>query len=167
MDSRIRKTKGSATLTSFFARYYLDLCSRIKAECPEIEWIEQDFGQEAFDKWRPTVAFPAVLIDFPSASYEAEAGLSQFGEVNVTIRLMVAPFSQSYEDAPIEVKEGALQYFELEQKLVNILHGWTPEDSYCQPLIRGSIQSSNRNDIGLRIRNLSFSTAYEEDFEIA
>lgn len=152
-------------MNSFFARYYLDLCTRIREEMPEIEWIEQDFGQDAFDKWRPSVAFPAVLIDFPSASYSAESGLSQFGEVSVNIRLFVAPFTQSYDDAPIEVKEDALQYFELEQKLVNVLHGWTPEDSYCQPLIRGGVQTHNRNDIGLRIRNLTFSTAYEEDFE--
>jgi len=152
-------------LQSFFARYYLDICERIRVEVPEVEWIEQDFGQDVFDKWRPNVAFPAVLIDFPAASYEAEGGTSQFGEVTLSVRLLVAPFTQSYDDAPIEVKEDALQYFELEQKLVNALHGWQPEDGYCQPLVRSSIQSNNRNDIGLRIRNLAFTTAYEEDFE--
>lgn len=160
-------------MNSFFARYYLDLCERIRTEVPEIEWIEQDFGQDVFDKWRPNVAFPAVLIDFPSASYDAEGGLSQFGEVTLSVRLLVAPFTQSYDDAPIEVKEDALQYFELEQKLINALHGWAPvsspsgggrEGAYCQPLVRSSIQSNNRNDIGLRIRNLAFTTAYEEDF---
>jgi hypothetical protein len=152
-------------LQSFFARYYLDICERIRTEVPEIEWIEQDFGQDVFDKWRPNVAFPAVLIDFPSANYDAESGLSQFGEVTLSVRLLVAPFTQSYDDAPIEVKEDALQYFEIEQKLINALHGWMPDDGYCQPLIRSSIQSNNRNDIGLRIRNLVFTTAYEEDFE--
>lgn len=152
-------------LVSFFARYYLDICERIRTEVPEIEWIEQDFGQDVFDKWRPNVAFPAVLIDFPTVSYDAEATTSQFGEVTLSVRLLVAPFTQSYDDAPIEVKEDALQYFEIEQKLINALHGWQPEDEYCQPLIRSSIQSNNRNDIGLRIRNLAFTTAYEEDFE--
>jgi hypothetical protein len=151
-------------LQSFFARYYLDVCEHIREEVPEIEWIEQDFGQDVFDKWRPNVAFPAVLIDFPAASYDAEATASQFGEVTLSVRLLVAPFTQSYEDAPIEVKEDALQYFEIEQKLINALHGWQPDDKYCQPLVRSSIQSNNRNDIGLRIRNLAFTTAYEEDF---
>jgi len=151
-------------LVSFFARYYLDICERIRTEVPEIEWIEQDFGQDVFDKWRPNVAFPAVLIDFPTVNYDAESGLSQFGEVNLSVRLLVAPFTQSYDDAPIEVKEDALSYFELEQKLVSVLHGWVPEDEYCQPLIISSIQSNNRNDIGLRIRNLSFTTAYEVDY---
>jgi hypothetical protein len=150
-------------MNSFFSQYYLDLCDRIKEAVPEIEWIEQDFGQDVFDKWRPNVAFPAVLIDFPRAVYSAEAGLKQFAEVSVSIRLLVAPFSQSYEDAPIEVREDALHYFELEQQLVDALHGWMPDDAYCQPLIRESITSNNRNDIGLRIRNITFSVGYEED----
>ena len=154
-------------LNSFFARYYLDLCQRIREEVTEVVWIEQDFGQDAFDKWRPNVAFPAVLIDFPSTSYEGEQGLSQWGAVSLSIRLLVAPFTQSYDNAPIEVKENALQFFELEQQLVNALHGWIPEDRYCQPLVRGAVSSNNRNDIGLRIRNLTFTTSYEEDFESA
>lgn len=152
-------------LQSFFARYYLDICERIRTEVPRIEWIEQDFGQDVFDKWRPNVAFPAVLIDFPEASYQGEGSTSQFAEVTLSVRLLVAPFTQSYDDAPIEVKEDALQYFELEQELVNALHRWMPDSGYCQPLIRSSIQSNNRNDIGLRIRNLAFTVGYEEDFE--
>lgn len=162
-----RKSKGSATLNSFFARFYLALQERIRETVPEIEWIEQDFGQDAFDKWRPNVAFPAVLIDFPNTRYEGESGLSQWAEAKINIRLLVAPFSQSYDDAPIEVKEEALQYFEIEQKLINSLHGWCPDEGYCQPLIRESIFSDNRNDLGLRIRSIGFGTAYEEDFEAA
>jgi len=151
-------------MNSFFANFYLDLCKRIRTAVPVIQWIEQDFGQDVFDKWRPNVAFPAVLIDFPSAQYSGEGGLSQFGEVSVSLRLLVSPFSQSYDDAPLEVKKEALQYFEIEQQLVEALHGWTPDGGYCQPMVRSSITSNNRNDIGLRIRNLSFTTAYEEDF---
>lgn len=151
-------------MNSFFASLYLDLQDRIKESVPTIKWIEQDFGQDAFDKWRPNIDFPAVLIDFPQATYSAEAGLSQLGIAKVNIRLLVAPFSQSYEDAPIEVKEDALQYFELEQELINAIHGWAPDDGYCQPLIREAISSQNRNDIGLRIRSIGFETCYEEDF---
>jgi len=151
-------------MNSFFANFYLDLCERIRTAVPKIKWIEQDFGQDVFDKWRPNVAFPAVLIDFPSVQYSGEGGLSQFGEVSVSIRLLNNPFSQSYDAAPLEVKKEALQYFEIEQQLVDALHGWAPDKGYCQPLVRSSITSNNRNDIGLRIRNLSFTTAYEEDF---
>ena len=151
-------------MDSFFANFYLDLCDRIRTAVPAIEWIEQDFGQDVFDKWRPNVAFPAVLIDFPSAQYSGEGGSRQFGEVTVSIRLLVVPFEQSYDDAPLEVKKGALKYFELEQQIISALHNWCPDGGYCQPLVRSSVSSNNRNDIGLRIRNFLFTTAYEEDF---
>lgn len=147
-------------MDSYFAELYLDIQERIKSEVTEIEWIEQDFGQDAYDKWRPNVAFPAVLIDFTNAEYDNIANEGQTAEVTVTLRLLVAPFEQSYEDAPLEVKQGALEYFELEHKLVRAIHGWSTE--YTQPLIRKRITSHNRNDIGLRIRELQFTTAYQE-----
>ncbi len=151
-------------MDSLFAQLFLDLQERIKTELPEIEWVEQDFGQDTFDTWRPNVAFPAVLIDFPSAKYSAMGGASQMGTVTVALRLFVAPFTQSYEGAPIEVKEDALQFFELEQKLVRAIHNWMPNEGYCQPFVRERATSSNRNDIGLRIRELQFTTAYDEEF---
>lgn len=160
-------------MESYFADLYLDLQERIKTEVPEIKWIEQDFGQDVFDKWRPNVAFPAVLIDFPDATYENLSGSGQTATVAVTLRLLVAPFEQSYEDAPLTVREGALEYFELENKLIQAIHGWAPvspsqgdEQSggvqYSQPLIRTRLSSNNRNDLGLRIRELQFTTAYQE-----
>lgn len=156
----------SITINSYFAQLFLDLQDRIKTELPEIQWIEQDFGQDAFDKWRPKVAFPAVLIDFPSADYESISGEGQMADVTVTLRLLVTPFEQTYEDAPIEVRKSALEFFELEYKLIQAIHGWAPldenEESYTQPLVRKRITSNNRNDIGLRIRELHFSTSYQE-----
>lgn len=149
-------------MNSLFARLYLDLQARIKDQVPEIKWIEQDFGQDTFDKWRPNVDFPAVLIDFPDASYSNMAGNDQLGEVTIMVRLLVAPFSQSYDGAPIEVKQNSLQFFELEDALVNALNGWAPTEGYCQLLVRTRAQSHNRNDIGLRIRELQFTTAYED-----
>jgi hypothetical protein len=149
-------------MNSFFARLYLDLQDRIKSEVLAIQWIEQDFGQDKFDKWRPNVAFPAVLIDFPDTNYSQESGTSQFGEVQIKLRLLCAPFSQSYEDAPIEVRRDALEFFEIENELIKSLQGW--EGNYFQPLTRISASSDNRNNIGLRIRELVFTTAYEDDF---
>ena len=134
-------------MESFFAQMYLDIQERIKTEVPEIRWIEQDFGQEVYDQWRPNVDFPAALIDFPDATYEAQSGTGQFATTQIGIRLFFAPFCQSYEAAPVEVKQEALQYFEVEQKVVNALHGWEPAGGYCQKLIRERAASNNRNDI--------------------
>lgn len=152
-------------MESFFADLFLDMQERIKTEVPEIEWIEQDFGQDQYDKWRPNVAFPAVLIDFPDTQYDELATGSQLAIATVSVRLFVAPFSQSYEDAPIEVRRDALQFFELEKKVVGCLQKWMPDAGYCQPLIRTRATSSNRNDVGLRIRELTFTTEFEDYLE--
>ncbi|MDR0815077.1 MAG: hypothetical protein LBN37_04915 [Bacteroidales bacterium] len=152
-------------MNSLSANLYLDIAARIKSQVPEIEWIEQDFGQEIFDKWRPNVAFPAVLIDFPEAEYSNLAHGVQLGVVTVTLRLLVAPFTQSYDGAPLEVQHDALAYFDLEQKLVAALHNWAPDNNICKKLIRRSVTTNNRNDIGLRIRNITFTTSYEENLQ--
>lgn len=157
---------------NFFTQLYTSIQEYIKTEIPEINWIEQDFGQDAYDSFRPSVSFPALLIDFPASDYSQLSGLDQMASVVIKMRLLVAPFEQSYEGAPITVITRALDYFELEQKIINALHGWAPtyDDSgttkiLCSGLIRSSIRSSNRNDIGLRIRELTFTTSYEEYIE--
>lgn len=153
-------------MESFYASLYIDIMERIKAEVLEIKWIEQDFGQDVIDKWRPNVIFPALLIDFSDSNYEAESESNQFATVNIRIRLLVAPFTQSYDGAPVEVIEDALDYFEIENKVVRSLHNWQPTPAYCQPLVRARASSQNRGDIGLRIRTIDFTTAYEEEFEV-
>ncbi|MDD4217465.1 MAG: hypothetical protein PHZ24_09045 [Bacteroidales bacterium] len=150
-------------MESFYASLYIDIMERIKAKVPEINWIEQDFGQDVIDKWRPNVLFPALLIDFSNSEYEGESESNQFANVTVRIRLLVAPFTQSYEGAPVEVIEKALNYFDVENNVVRALHNWHP--TYCQPLIRVRASSQNRGDIGLRIRTIDFATSYEEEFE--
>ncbi|MDD2633949.1 MAG: hypothetical protein PHW82_00450 [Bacteroidales bacterium] len=153
-------------MESFYANLYIDIMARIKAEVSEINWIEQDFGQDVIDKWRPSVQFPAVLINFPDTNFEGLSESNQFGEARISIRLLVAPFTQSYEGAPVEVIEDALSYYEIEHKLTRALHNWQPDDDYCQPLVRKSVSTQNRGDIGLRIRTVMFETGYQEEFEI-
>jgi hypothetical protein len=160
-------------MNSYFSQLYLDLQQRIKSQVEKIAWIEQDFGQETGDRYRAKVAFPAVLIDFPSADYDNIATGGQTAAVTVSVRLLVAPFSQSYGSAPEEVKEKALEYLELEQELTAALHGRAPSpveraggEAYTQPLMRTRRTAANRNDTGLRIIELQFTAAYEEYKEI-
>ena len=55
--------------------------------------------------------------------------------------------------------------------MVSAVHGWAPlmadDDKvlhqYCEPFIRTADRSENRNDIGLRIRTVFFTTAWEEE----
>lgn len=147
-------------MDSFFSKIFLDLQTRISTAVPEIKWIEFDLGQEQ-SSTRPNIQFPAVLIDFPDASYTEMGNGSQFCNVRISLKLVEETFSQSYNVAPDNVKNKALQFLEREHKLVSVLHGWAPDGGYCQPLIRESVSGLNRGDIGLRIRTLTFTTAHE------
>lgn len=149
-------------MNSFFYTYFLDLQKRINELAPSIKWIDGDYGQDVNNSLRPSVDFPAALIDFPNAEYENMALGGTTVKVEVQIRLLVAVFSQSYDVAPDEVRGEALQYFEIERELTNALHGWQPDKGYAQPLIIERASTSSRNDKGIRIRTLNFTTEYEE-----
>jgi len=152
-------------MESFFAELYLHIQERLTLLVPDVSWIEQDFSQDDFDEWRASVSFPAVLIDFPATEYSEIAQGNQLADCVVSIRLLADTFSQSYEGAPLEVKKDALSYFDLEKKVVTALQNWQPEGNYCTPLIRKRAVTDNRNNIGLRKREIHFTTSFEEYVE--
>ena len=108
------------------------------------------------------MAFPALLIDFPSAQFSAEAQDSLFGIVTISLRLLFAPFSSSAASAPESVRAEALKYYEIEHDIIAALHGWAPDDNYCQSLTLTGLSTDNRTP-ELRIRTLTFTTGYEMD----
>jgi hypothetical protein len=155
-------------MNNYFAQLYLDLSSHLNAQVPELRWIDQDFGQLEHFQIRPEVSFPCALIDFLSGTYSELAGVTQFGEVMVSIRIGFAPFSSSYHAAPDNVKEKALEYYNLEQKVYKAVQGWTPVADgiqYSQPFIRQSVMTEQRDgdQNALRVRVLTFATAYEDN----
>ncbi|MBT1702942.1 hypothetical protein [Chryseosolibacter indicus] len=155
-------------MNNYFGQLYLDLCEYLKTVVPELRWIDQDFGQLEHFEVRPEVSFPCCLIDFVSASYSGLSNLAQIGEVVVNIRLGFAPFSQSYHAAPMNVKEKALEFYDVEQKVYEALQGWSPvkdNDNYTQPFYRQSAMTEQRDGdrIGLRVRVLSFGTQFEDN----
>lgn len=148
-------------MNSYFSKLYLDLCDHITEQVPAVCWVEQDLGQDQTDV-RPNLAYPAVLIDFRGNSYSEIGGGGQCAESTVSIRLVCSTFSQSYKKAPDEVRQKALEYYEVERQLVDALHGYMPPAGYCTPLIRVSDATENRADIGLRIRTILFTTSFED-----
>ena len=147
-------------MNSFFAKCFLDLQEHIKKEVPEIRWTDQNFGQYGDPEFPAKVAFPAALIDFSNTAYSAIGGNDQLGNATINIVLLFNPFSQSYNLAPTQVKQKALEYYEVEHKLCKALQGWSMD--YFTPLARINAISQNRNEIGLRIRDLNFSTEFED-----
>jgi len=146
----------------FFSQILLDLYDRISTEVPEIKYIDQDLGQlgQTDDNERPPISSPAVLIDFPNSDYSELAAGAQIGAVSITFQLAFETYSQTWHKAPREVIEKGLDYLKIEQKLHKCLQKWHLE--YFTPLIRTNVKSQNNNDIGLRVRQLTYSTSYED-----
>ena len=147
-------------MESPFARLFLDLQEHIKTEVPEITYIEQDLGQLGSEDPRKMMSFPGVLIDFPDTGFTNLQGKNQFALPIVSIILVMDTYSQTYHLAPLDVKELGLQYLELEQKLYMAIATW--ESDYCELLNRTSAKGLNRNDVGLRVRELTFTTEFED-----
>ena len=148
-------------MLSLFAQLFLSLQDRIAQEVPEIKHIDQDLGQLEYYDQRPPVAFPCVLIDFPTANYSNLGTGIQWAEVNIHVRLGFAPFTSALSVMPDVGKEKALEYYELENKLYEALQGFTA-NGCVQPIIRTSATTERRND-PYRVREVIFTTATEDD----
>lgn len=146
----------------FFSQILLDLQKRISTEVPEIQFIDQDLGQlgQVGDNGRPPISYPAVLIDFPDSDYTNLADGAQLGAVPVSFQLIFDNYSQTWHKAPEPVRKKGFEYLNTEQKLHNCLQNW--HEKYFTPLMRTKVKSQNNNDLGLRVRQLVYTTEYED-----
>lgn len=147
-------------LQSVFAQLYLALESFIEINVPEVRWIDQDLGQLEYYKERPAVNFPCVLIEFPQATYKEEGQHTQWADITVQIRLALDPLATANFEAPEHIKAMALEFYELEHKLVQQL-AYFEADGKIQPLNRMSAVTEKREDM-YRVRELMFTTATED-----
>ena len=130
-----------------------------------IRMIDRYMGQDAYEL-RPGVSSPTVLVDVEDVEYEGMGGGSQMARATLSVRLYVASYASACQTAPQTARMEAMSDLTTERSLVEALHGWAPADGdgneWAEPLIRMSSGNENRNDIGLRVRVLRFSTAWEE-----
>lgn len=148
-------------MTSLFAQLFLAIQEKIKNDVAEIRWIDQDFGQLEDYEVRPPVSFPCVLIDFNETSYEEMNQRRQQANITFTLRLGFPAFSYAANTAPQSVKELALQYYELEQRLFESIQGFDA-GGIIQGCTRQSTITEGRKDDNLRVRVMTF-TAMSED----
>lgn len=144
----------------FNTEMYLILQDRLKSEVPELKYIEQNLGQYLDENYRASVSFPALLIDFTNTTFTGLSGNIQLGNATINLVLLFEAFSQSYDKAPEQVKRKALEYYDLEAKIHKALQGWSPD--FCSPLVRISTKSQNRHDKAVRIREIDYTTEYED-----
>lgn len=162
-------------MNNFFGQLLIDIQTRLAAQVNEIKWTDQDLGQLEHFEYKPSVSFPCALIDFAQANYSALAENAQIGDIAIQIRLGFAPFSASNNVAPTNVREKALSFYDIEQKVFEALMGWAPdapagnaefeEGKYTQPFVRVSAITEHRDNdqMGLRVRVLTFSTTYQDE----
>lgn len=148
---------------TFYKQFILDLQELITSKVPEFRFIDQNLGQWGNDNFKAAVSFPAILVDFPTTSYSEIGNGSELALNEIKLTLLFDINSQSYNLAPQKVKDKAIDYYELEQKLVAVLKIW--ETDYFTPLIRTTAVSRNQNELGMRIRELTFMSEHEEYLE--
>lgn len=147
---------------SVFSKLLLDLMNQVDSTLKEVRMVDRYLGQDQTNV-RPAILCPAVLIDIESEQYQDIGCCSQYVEpATITVRLCVDNYSSSSSKAPQNAREQSMKDFELEKRLVDCIHGWTPDDGYCTSLVRTEASSENRNDIGLRIRTITFTTSFED-----
>lgn len=149
-------------MSSFYKQFILDLQAKFKDEVPEIKFIDQNLGQWGDASFTTSGFFPGMLIDFPDTDFSEMQGNDQLGVPNIKISLFFNTHAKSYNIAPESEKLKALDYYNIEQKVVGALQGWSTD--YFRPLMRTKILSRNQNELNLRIRELFFSSEYEENF---
>lgn len=158
-----RTDTETAAMHSPFSRILVALEDHISAALPEV-WCDQYWGQDEASV-RPMLAYPAVLVDIEGTSYSEMGGFSQFAECTVTLRLFCESYASSAARSPAQSRAKALEYLELEHRLVQAVQGWQPAGGLCQPLVRTADSSDNRKDLNLRIRTITFTTAFEYCFD--
>ena len=146
-------------MNSPFANLFLDIQEQIQT-VTEITYIEQDLGQLGSEEPRKALSFPAVLIDFPNTPFDNLQGNNQLAIPTISITLVFDNYSQTNNLAPLEIRQAGMTYLEIEQKVHMALQGW--QTDYCQPLSRTNVKSQNRNDLGLRVRELTYTTEFED-----
>ena len=147
-------------MKSPFANLFLDLQSQITDNVEEIKYVEQDLGQLGSEEPRNSLMFPAVLIDFINTSFDSLQGNNQMAIPTISVILVFDNYNNTNSLTPLEIKEQGLNYLEIEQQVVMALQGW--QNDYCQPFTRIAAKSQNRNEIGLRVREITFTTEFED-----
>jgi hypothetical protein len=149
-------------MDSFFAQVLVKLQDRIKEFVPEIRYIDQDLGQLEWYQDRPAVSFPCVLIDFNNTTYDQMQLDQQWGNASFTLRLGFPQYSSSNNLVPDTVKEKALQYYEIENRLYKAVQGYDA-DGLMQPCTRVNAASERREEDNFRVRVLTFTTTFQDD----
>jgi hypothetical protein len=139
------------------------LIERLTNDVPELRFIGQDIGQLEHYEIRPPVTFPCLLIDLEGVNFTDTGNHnSQLAEGVVSFRLGLIKYTDINNITPAQYRVSAYSYYELEDKLSSVLHGWAPLG--FNRLLRRSWSTERRED-DLRVRASRFEISYTDTVE--
>lgn len=143
------------------ANLFKSILQRIKEKVPQIRFIDHDLGQLENYEIRPAVAWPCCLIDIDQLGYsDAANNLQQIAEGTVTLRIGLVKYTDSNNLTPSNVFDNSLQYYEIEQKVFEALHGWAPTG--FSKLLRRVAMTEKRDD-DIRVRIVTFAVSFIDE----
>lgn len=145
-------------LQSPFSLLFERILARLVAEVPELRYINQELGQLEED--RPPVTYPCALIDMDEFQF-SEIGNKprQLADGFVVLRLAFKTYSSSSNLTTEAVREKALEFYEIEYKIMSKLHNWAPEG--FGRLLRRKATTEKRDD-NKRVRIMPFAVNFED-----
>ena len=136
---------------------YLKLIELL-SEIPEVKYADLNCGQLQMEK--PPLAYPAVLINISSQTTDDVQDIFQILTGNIELTICVKMLSESNSLSPEVVREKALEYLDLSDKIYRKLQGY--EDQTFDSFSRKSITDQNLRK-GLKTTVQRFETSWRED----
>jgi len=141
---------------------YLAIMAQLKEEVPALRWIDLDCGQIDNQRERPAVAFPCAIISIALNNCEDLHKTAQLCRATVSVRIAQnQPVNRTNSEAKEEIRETALEKYDLINKVINSLQGF--DTSEFNPLSRRG-QSIERRTDGLFVCRIDFVTEFEESW---
>jgi hypothetical protein len=151
----------STETTSPFANLFLKVMDRLKTAVPELRYIDQDLGQLENYGDRPPVAWPCALLEVDEFDFsDVGSHNTQTCDGFLIVRLAVPAYSNSSNITPKNVTLKGLEYYALEQKIHEALHGWRA-DGFSK-LLRRKSKLEQRND-AIRVRVIPYAVSFEDE----
>jgi hypothetical protein len=137
---------------------FIDICTRLETQVPELRWIDWDEGQLDMQVERPAVAFPACLLDIVYAGCDDLTDTIQLVRANIPLRVAFMPSGAT--NTKSGVRNLAMATFAILDKIHEALQGWHNEGSFTI-LTRTSATRERRRD-GLKVYRLNYSTTFQD-----
>ena len=139
-------------------KIYLDIVAQLKAEVPELKWIDMDEGQLNVEN--PPVAYPCALIEMEYPQCSDLGGDEQLCNVRVTFRFAFKPTGQTSSAAPVLLQDVALARWETVSKAYSAFQGWGTDEASSFSRIS---QTNERRRDNLKVIVQVWETSFEEE----